>query len=151
MDTRVLRYFLALANTETISGAAEALHTTQPNLSRQLSDLEREVGRPLFTRGSRKITLTEEGMFLRKRAQEIVDLMDKTQQDFACFDDVMGGTVSIGARESHTMRTIAKTIHHLRQDYPQIHFHLMSSYAYDIMESLDKGMLDFACCSSPST
>lgn len=74
MDIRVLRYFLALANAETISGAAEFLHTTQPNLSRQLSELEKEVGRQLFIRGSRKITLTEEGMFLRKRAQEIVGL-----------------------------------------------------------------------------
>lgn len=149
MDIRVLRYFLALANTETISGAAEVLHTTQPNLSRQLSDLEKEVGRPLFTRGSRKITLTEEGMFLRKRAQEIVDLLDKTEQDFASFDEVLGGNVYIGGGESHTMRTIAKTIRRLQNDYPQIHYHLLSSYAYDIMEYLDKGLLDFGVLFEP--
>lgn len=149
MDIRVLRYFLALANTETISGAAEVLHTTQPNLSRQLSELEKEVGRPLFTRGSRKITLTEEGMFLRKRAQEIVDLLDKTAQDFSSFDEVMGGDVYIGGGESHTMRTIAKTIKRLQNDYPQIHYHLLSGYAYDVMEYLDKGLLDFGVLFEP--
>lgn len=149
MDIRVLRYFLALANTETISGAAEFLHTTQPNLSRQLSELEKEVGRQLFIRGSRKITLTEEGMFLRKRAQEIVDLLDKTEQDFSSFDEVMGGEVYIGGGESHTMRTIAKTIKHLQNDYPQIRYHLLSGYAYDIMEYLDKGLLDFGVLIEP--
>lgn len=149
MDIRVLRYFLTLANTKTISGAAEVLHTTQPNLSRQLSELEKEVGRPLFTRGSRKITLTEEGMFLRKRAQEIVDLLDKTEQDFSSFDEVMGGDVYIGGGESHTMRTIAKTIKQLQNDYPGIRYHLLSGYAYDIMEYLDKGLLDFGVLFEP--
>lgn len=149
MDIRVLRYFLALANTETISGAAEFLHTTQPNLSRQLSELEKEVGRPLFTRGSRKITLTEEGMFLRKRAQEIVDLMDKTEQEFSSFDEVVGGEVYIGGGESHTMCTIAKTIKHLQEEYPQIHYNLLSGYAYDIIEHLDKGLLDFGVLFEP--
>ncbi|MCC8023832.1 MAG: LysR family transcriptional regulator [Clostridium sp.] len=148
MDIRVLRYFLALANTESVSGAAEFLHTTQPNLSRQLSELEKEVGRQLFIRGSRRITLTEEGMFLRKRAQEIVDLLDKTEQDFLSFDDVLGD-VYIGGGESHTMRTVAKTIHQLQQDYPQIHYHLLSGYAYDIMEYLDKGLLDFGVLIEP--
>ncbi|MDE5908267.1 MAG: LysR family transcriptional regulator [Lachnospiraceae bacterium] len=149
MDIRILRYFLALANTETISGAAEVLHTTQPNLSRQLSELEKEVGRPLFTRGSRKITLTEEGMFLRKRAQEIVDLLDKTEQEFSSFDEVLGGDVYIGGGESRTMRTIAKAIRRLQNDYPQIRYHLISGYAYDIMEYLDKGLLDFGVLFEP--
>lgn len=149
MDIRVLRYFLALANTETISGAAQILHTTQPNLSRQLSELEKEVGRQLFIRGSRKITLTEEGMFLRKRAQEIVDLLDKTEQDFSCFDEVLGGEVYIGGGESHTMRTIARTIKRLQADYPQIHYHLLSGYSYDIIEYLDKGLLDFGVLIEP--
>lgn len=149
MDIRVLRYFLALANTETISGAAEILHTTQPNLSRQLSELEKEVGRQLFIRGSRKVTLTEEGMFLRKRAQEIVDLLDKTAQDFSCFDEVLGGKVYIGGGESHTMRTIARTIKRLQADYPQIHYHLLSGYSYDIIEYLDKGLLDFGVLIEP--
>ena len=149
MDIRVLRYFLALANTETVSGAAEFLHTTQPNLSRQLSELEKELGRQLFTRGSRKITLTEEGMFLRKRAQEIVDLLDKTEQDFSSFDEIVGGDVYIGGGESHTMRTIAKTIKRMQTEYPQIRYHLLSGYAYDIMEYLDKGLLDFGVLIEP--
>lgn len=149
MDIRVLRYFLALANTETISGAAEFLHTTQPNVSRQLSELEKEVGRQLFIRGSRKITLTEEGMFLRKRAQEIVDLLDKTEQEFSSFDDTIGGDVYIGGGESNTMRTIAKTIKSLQTDHPQIRYHLLSGYAYDIMEYLDKGLLDFGVLFEP--
>lgn len=149
MDIRKLRYFLALTNTETISGAAEVLHTTQPNLSRTLSELEKELGKPLFIRGSRKITLTEEGMFLRKRAQEIVDLLDKTEQDFASFDEVLGGEVSIGGGESHVMRIIAKTIKQLQSDYPQIRYHLLSGYAYDIMEYLDKGLLDFGVLFEP--
>lgn len=149
MDIRVLRYFLALANTETISGAAELLHTTQPNLSRQLSELEKELGRQLFTRGSRKITLTEEGMFLRKRAQEIVDLLDKTEQDFSSFDEVVGGDIYIGGGESHTMRTIAKTMKRMQTEHPQIRYHLLSGYAYDIMEYLDKGLLDFGVLIEP--
>lgn len=149
MDIRVLRYFLALANTETISKAAEFLHTTQPNLSRQLSELEKEVGRQLFIRGSRKITLTEEGMFLRKRAQEIVDLLDKTEQEFSSFNEILGGEVYIGGGESYTMRTIAKTIKRLQADYPQIRYHLLSGYAYDIMDYLDKGLLDFGILIEP--
>lgn len=149
MDIRVLRYFLALANAETISGAAEFLHTTQPNLSRQLSELEKEVGRQLFIRGNRRITLTEEGMFLRKRAQEIVDLLDKTEQEFSSFDEILGGDVYIGGGESYTMRTIAKTIKSLQTDYPQIRYHLLSGYAYDIMEHLDKGLLDFGVLFEP--
>lgn len=149
MDIRVLRYFLAVANTETISGAAELLHTTQPNLSRQLSELEKEVGHPLFTRGSRKITLTEKGMFLRKRAQEIVDLLDKTEQDITSFDEVTGGDVYIGGGESYTMSTIAQAIRQLQADYPQIHFHILSGYAYDTMEALDKGLLDFGVLFEP--
>lgn len=149
MDIRVLRYFLALANTETISGAAEFLHTTQPNLSRQLAELEKEVGRQLFIRGSRKITLTEEGMFLRKRAQEIVDLLDKTEQEFSSFDEILGGDIYIGGGESYTMRTVAKTIKSLQSDYPQIRYHLLSGYAYDVMDYLDKGLLDFGVLFEP--
>lgn len=88
-------------------------------------------------------------MFLRKRAQEIVDLMDKTEQDFSSFDEVVGGEVSIGGGESHAMSIIAKSIKHVQEEYPQIHFHLLSSYAYDITEALDKGLLDFGVLFEP--
>lgn len=149
MELRVLRYFLALANTETISNAAKVMHTSQPNLSRQLSSLEEELGQELFTRGSRKIVLTEAGMFLRKRAQQIVDLVDKTEQELYTFDDVISGNVAIGAGESHTMDIIADTIKKMQDKYPLIHFHIRSGYSYDIMELLDKGILDFGVVFDP--
>ncbi|WP_300746670.1 LysR family transcriptional regulator, partial [uncultured Bilophila sp.] len=96
MELRVLRYFLAVAREETISGAAEALHVTQPTLSRQMMELEEEVGKTLFLRGKRKITLTEEGMFLRKRAQEIVSLVEKTEAEFNAAESPVSGDVYIG-------------------------------------------------------
>lgn len=149
MDIRVLKYFLAAAQEESITKAAAVLHTTQPNLSRQLAALEAEVGRKLFDRGSRKITLTEEGMFLRKRAQEIVDLLDRTEADLDAFDGVTSGTVYIGAAETNAMRLIARAIRNLQKDYPQIGYHLLSGYSYDIIEHLDKGLLDFGILVEP--
>lgn len=149
MDIRVLRYFLTLTTEESISGAAEVLHTTQPNLSRQLAELESEVGKKLFIRGSRKITLTEEGLFLRKRAQEIIELVDKTQADFSSFDEITGGDVYIGAGETKAMRIIAKTIKNIQLDYPSIQYHLYSGNAYDVTEQLDKGLVDFGILIEP--
>ena len=104
MDIRILKYFLAVAQEESITKAAEVLHTTQPNLSRQLNDLEAEVGIKLFERGSRRITLTEEGMFLNKRAKEIVELLDRTRVDLSLFNEVTSGDVYIGAAETHAMQ-----------------------------------------------
>ena len=149
MDIRVLRYFLALAREESVSKAADTLHTTQPNLSRQLSDLEEEVGKKLFIRGGRKVVLTEEGMFMRKRAQEIVDLLERTEADFAKFDEVTSGDVYIGAGETHAMRVVARAIRKLQQEYPQIKYHLLSGNSYDITEPLDKGLLDFGVLVEP--
>lgn len=149
MDIRVLRYFIALTTEENISGAAEVLHTTQPNLSRQLAELENEVGKQLFIRGSRKITLTEEGLFLRKRAQEIIDLVDKTQAEFSSFDEITGGDVYIGAGETKAMKIIAKTVKHMQASYPQIQYHLYSGNAYDVTEQLDKGLIDFGILIEP--
>ena len=100
MELRVLRYFLAVAREENITAAAESLHVTQPTLSKQLMDLEAQLGKTLFLRGKRKITLTEEGMFLRKRAQEIVDLADKTEAELMTSDDVVEGNIYIGAGET---------------------------------------------------
>lgn len=110
MEIRVLRYFLAVAREETISGAAEALHVTQPTLSRQLMDLEKELGKKLLIRGNRKITLTEEGVFFRKRAQEIIELVDKTANDFHADDDFISGSVHIGGGETDAMRLIAGAV-----------------------------------------
>lgn len=149
LDIRVLRYFLALTTEESISGAAEVLHTTQPNLSRQLAELENEVGKQLFLRGSRKITLTEAGLFLRKRAQEIIDLVDKTQSDFSSFDEITGGDVYIGAGETKAMRVIAQTVKNMQADYPHVQYHLYSGNAYDVTEQLDKGLVDFGILIEP--
>lgn len=145
MELRVLRYFLAVAREESISDAAEFLHITQPTLSRQLMDLEEELGKQLLIRGkrNRKIMLTEDGMRLRKRAEEIVALADKTEAEFLAGDDAVSGDVYIGCGESDAMRIIAKTAVKLRQDYPDIHFHLYSGNAEDVSERMEKGLLDF--------
>lgn len=145
MELRVLRYFLAVAREESISDAAEFLHITQPTLSRQLMDLEEELGKQLLIRGkrNRKIMLTEDGMRLRKRAEEIVALADKTEAEFLAGDDAVSGDVYIGCGESDAMRIIAKTAVKLRRDYPDIHFHLYSGNAEDVSERMEKGLLDF--------
>ena len=145
MELRVLRYFLAVAREESISDAAEFLHITQPTLSRQLMDLEEELGKQLLIRGkrNRKIMLTEDGMRLRKRAEEIVALADKTEAKFLAADDAVSGDVYIGCGESDAMRIIAKTAVKLRRDYPEIHFHLYSGNAEDVSERMEKGLLDF--------
>ena len=145
MELRVLRYFLAVAREESISDAAEFLHITQPTLSRQLMDLEEELGKQLLIRGkrNRKIMLTEDGMRLRKRAEEIVALADKTEAEFLAADDAVSGDVYIGCGESDAMHIIAKTAVKLRQDYPDIHFHLYSGNAEEVSERMEKGLLDF--------
>ena len=149
MDIRVLKYFLAVAQEESITKAAETLHTTQPNLSRQLTDLEERVGRKLFERGSRKITLTEEGMFLRKRAKEIVALLERTEVDLALFDEVTSGDVYIGAAETHAMRRIGNVIQSLRQSHPQVMYHFFSGSTAEVLEQVNKGLFDFGILVDP--
>ena len=143
MELRVLRYFLAVAREENITAAAESLHVTQPTLSKQLMDLEAQLGKTLFLRGKRKITLTEEGMFLRKRAQEIVDLADKTEAELMTSDDVVEGNIYIGAGETQGVHLIAKAIKTLHNRYPNIRYHLFSGNGEDVSERLDKGLIDF--------
>ncbi|MDD3369934.1 MAG: LysR family transcriptional regulator [Lachnospiraceae bacterium] len=151
MEVRVLRYFLAVAREESITGAAESLHITQPTLSKQLMEMEQELGTTLFLRGKRKITLTEDGIFLRKRAQEIVDLVDKTENEFSDKDeDVISGDVYIGGGETEAMRLIARTIQKMSGEYPQIRYHLFSGNADDVMERMDKGLLDFGIVIEPA-
>ena len=143
MELRVLQYFLAAAREQSISGAAEFLHLTQPTLSRQLKDLEEELGTTLFIRGNRKISLTEDGMYLRKRAEEIVELARKTKADLSMSDNIIAGDVHIGAGETDGIREIAKIIKSLKNDYPDIKFHISSDDSKDIFEDLDKGLIDF--------
>ncbi|UWD48432.1 LysR family transcriptional regulator [Clostridioides difficile] len=151
MELRVLRYFLAVAKEESITSAAQSLNVTQPTLSKQLMELEDELGKKLFLRGNRKITLTEDGLFLRKRAQEIIDLADKTTTDFNNDCDDIRGTVYIGGGETDAMRLIAKTAKKLQKEYPHIRYHLFSGNADDVTERLDKGLLDFGILIEPAS
>lgn len=150
MEVRVLRYFLAVAREESISGAAESLHLTQPTLSRQLMDLEAELGRKLLIRGSRKVTLTEEGALLRKRAEEILDLMEKTRSELCETDEAdITGDIYIGGGETDAMRLIARTAKELQAAYPRIRYHLYSGNGEDVSERLDKGLLDLGILVEP--
>lgn len=149
MELRVLRYFLAVAQEESISGAAEYLHLTQPTLSRQLMDLENELGKKLFIRGSRKVSLTEDGVLLRKRASEIVELVEKTESEFWGTEEAIAGDIYIGGGESDAMRLIARTARELQLSYPNIHYHLFSGNAHDVCERLDRGCLDFGILLDP--
>lgn len=144
MELRVLRYFLAVAREQSITAAAETLHITQPTLSKQLRELEEELGKKLFTRGNRKITLTEEGMFLRKRAQEIVELADKTEADFAAGVGSVSGDIFIGSGETGAVRYLGRTLYKMRSTYPGVRFHLFSGNGEDVSDRLDKGLIDFA-------
>lgn len=145
MEIRVLRYFLAVAREESISRAAEYLHVTQPTLSRQLMELEDELGTKLFIRGkrNRSVILTDDGMLLRRRAEEIVELTDKTEAEIHAKDGIISGDIYIGGGETDAMRFIAQTARDLQEDYPDICYHLFSGNADDVTERLDKGLLDF--------
>lgn len=146
MELRVLQYFLAVAREQSIVRAAESLHLSQPTLSTQIKNMEAELGKQLLirgTKGSRKVTLTEEGMILRKRAEEILDLVEKAEHEIACSDDVIIGDIYIGAGETDAMRLLARTARELQTTYPGIHYHLLSGNAAFVKERLDKGLLDF--------
>lgn len=143
MELRVLQYFLAVTREQSISGAAESLHLSQPTLSRQLKDLEDELGKQLFIRGNRKITLTEEGMILRKRAEEVIDLISKTEHEISMADDVIAGDVCIGAGETDAVRYLARAARKLQKEYPDVHYHISSGDTADVLERLDKGLIDF--------
>lgn len=142
MELRVLQYFLAVAREESITGAAEALHLSQPTLSRQLRDLERELGKPLFTRGSRRIALTEEGMILRKRAEEIMALVRKAEQEISLSGEGLAGDISIAAGETRGVRYIARFVKRIRDDYPLVHMHITSGSNSFVLEQLDRGLAD---------
>lgn len=143
MEFRVLKYFLAVAQEENISAAAERLHVTQPTLSRQLKDLEDELGKTLFIRGSRRISLTEEGMILRKRAEEIMVLVQKTEDEIILADEHIAGDIYIGAGETDAMCLIARVMKKVQQKYPDIHFHIISGNTTDLTDRFENGLLDF--------
>lgn len=150
MELRVLQYFLAVAREQSISKAAESLHLSQPTLSRQIRDMEEELGKQLLIRGNRKVTLTEEGRILRKRAEEIVDLVQKTEKEITFTDDTVRGDIYIGTGETEGVRLLARVAKELQKVYPQIHYHIVSGDSMDIMEHLDKGLFDFAILLDPA-
>lgn len=149
MDIRVLQYFLAVAREESITRAAETLRMTQPPLSRQLKDLEDELGKKLLIRGSKKVTLTEDGMLLRKRAEEMIDLMEKTKAELTSSDENISGEIYIGGGETDAVSLFAQTAGKLQKKYPQIHYHIYSGDAEIVMEKLDKGLIDFGLLVGP--
>ena len=149
MDIRVLRYFLTVAREENFSRAADALYLSQPTLSRQIREMEEELGVQLLVRTNRNVRLTQEGQRLRRRAQEIVDLMDKTQEEFASPEGEVAGEIAIGCGETQIMREVAKVAIPLQHEHPGIHFNLYSANADDVSEKLDQGLLDFGLMFEP--
>lgn len=143
MELRVLQYFLAVTREQSISGAAESLHLSQPTLSRQLKDMEEELGKQLFIRSNRKITLTEEGMVLRKRAEEIMELVKKTWDEITLSDESVSGNITVGAGETDGVRFLARAAQAVRKDYPLVHFHIVSGDKVSVTEDLDRGLVDF--------
>ena len=152
MEIKNLRYFLAVAREENMSKAAEQLHVSQPTLSKTLKSLEEELGKKLFIRHSFSISLTDEGMLLRDRAQDLVAMSDKIEQEFNSLDDITGGDIYFGLAESYQIRYLAREIYKLKEKYPNFTYHITSGDTEQVTEKLDKGILDFAVlCETPDS
>ena len=149
MEIRVLRYFLAVVREEGINRAAEALHITQPTLSRQLSQLEEEVGVKLFHRGAKKITLTNEGILLRRRAEEILSLVDRTQRELTWQDELVEGRIVIGGGELAAMQVLSEIIERFREKYPLVTFDIFTGNADLVKEQMEKGLIDIGVLLEP--
>ena len=144
MELRVLRYFLEVAREENVTHAAQRLHVSQPTLSRQIKELEDELGKKLFARSNYSIKLTEEGMLLRKRAEDILEMADKTLEEFKSLDEINGGDIHIGCAESNGIAHVIRVIKSLQKKYPHIRYHFYSSGTDAVSERLDRGLLDVA-------
>lgn len=149
MELRVLRYFIEVARAGSITGAARTLHISQPTLSKQLKDLEAELGSKLFVRSNYSVKLTDEGILLRKRAEDILEMADKTLEEFNNLNDVAGGDVRIGCAESYNVRYLAEAIKDFRRRYPGLHFHITSGDTKQVTEELERGLSDFAIIVEP--
>ena len=150
MEIRTLRYFLAVAREENMTRAAELLHVTQPTLSKALKSLEDELGKKLFTRHSFSISLTEEGVLLRNRAEDLISMADKIEQEFLSLDDLYGGDIYFGLAESYQIRYLAREIKAFKAFCPNLRYHITSGDTEQVTEKLDKGLLDFAViCETP--
>ena len=149
MEIRVLRYFLEIARAGNMTRAAETLHISQPTLSKQMKDLEQELGKKLFRRGSTSLSLTDEGMLLRKRAEDILEMVDKTADEFKSLGNITGGEVHIWCAESHQIKYLARTIKAFKESYPLFRYHLTSGNTEQVVERLDRGLIDFAVIVEP--
>lgn len=143
MEIRTLRYFLAVARDENMTRAAESLHVTQPTLSKAIKSLEEELGQKLFTRQSFSIKLTDEGFLLRNRAEDLVTMADKIEQEFLALDDITGGDIYFGLAESYQISYLAREINSFKKLYPDLRYHITSGDTSQVAEKLDKGLLDF--------
>ena len=149
MELRVLRYFLTVVREESISKAAEVLHITQPTLSRQLAQMEEETGVKLFERGSRKITLTSEGMLLRRRAEEILELVDRTVAELPLQEKDIEGTISIGSGEVAGMEVLSRMCGTFRGKHPNVNFDMYTATADVVKERMDRGLIDIGLLLEP--
>ena len=144
MELRVLRYFLAVAREGSVTRAAQRLHVSQPTLSKQIKDLEGELGKKLLVRSSFSVHLTEEGLLLRRRAEEILSMVDKTEEEFKALGEISGGDIHIGAAESDSIKHLARRIKAVQTRYPRIRVHVYSGDRSDLAQRLEQGLLDFA-------
>ena len=150
MELLQMRYFLAVAREESISRAADFLYITQPSLTRQIQSMEKEVGQPLFVRGGKKMRLTEAGLLLKKRAEEILALYEKTESELIHPQQSVSGNVYLGGGESHAMQLLLDIANEMRTQYPDIKLHIYSGDISDVCERLDKGLIDFGLVIQPA-
>ena len=141
MEIRTLRYFLAVAREENMTRAAEILHVTQPTLSKALKSLEDELGKKLFIRHSFSIRLTEEGVLLRNRAEDLISMADKIEREFISLDDISGGELYLGLAESYQIRYLARVIRDFKTRYPNLHYHITSGDTEQIADKQDMAAL----------
>lgn len=149
MELRVLKYFLTVADEGNFTRAADVLHVTQPTLSRQMMELESEMGTTLLIRGKRSVTLTEEGFLFKQQAETIVELADKLEHTFTDQKDVICGTIQIGATEAVGGRTLAERMKEFREKYPGVQFNLYNGMADNIKEMIEHGLFDLGLVMEP--
>lgn len=149
MEIRVLRYFIQIAREGSMTRAAEYLHVSQSALSKQMKELEKELGKKLFHRGSCSVSLTDEGMLLRKRAEDLLAIADKIENEFKTLDEITGGDIYIGCAESYLIKYLAYAVRKLNEQYGNIHYHITSGDTEQVTERLDRGLLDFAFIVEP--
>ena len=150
MELRVLNYFLTVAREGGLTGASEVLHVTQPTMSRQIQELEEELGQKLFIRTTRSMVLTPEGMLLRKRAEEILEMAERTKSEFSAMGSTVAGDVLIGSGETFALKQITDLMAQIREEYPGIHFQIYSGNAEEVAERLENGLLDFGVFVEPA-